>query len=170
MERLADLQWSYQSVCKRNEHTKIFFKWHFMIVEGLFLVQKACPCRIGHVVSCVLLWVFFCLFVSLLTPQKSDLFFLTSSPFSPPFIHVFTTTVQTCRCGRFLLDLYKRAVSPLLIFFFFFHFCFSASVSWCFFFFFFLSLKLCFDEEEEKKDTKRKTTSVLSIRKRKTNM
>lgn len=112
---------------------------------------------------------FFCLFVSLLTPQKSDLFFLTSSPFSPPFIHVFTTTVQTCRCGRFLLDLYKRAVSPLLIFFFFFPFlflCFCLMV----FFFFFLSLKLCFDEEEEKKDTKRKTTSVLSIRKRKTNM
>lgn len=91
-------------------------------------------------------------------------------PFLPPFIHVFTTTVQTCRCGRFLLDLYKRAVSPLLIFFFFFSIFVSLLLSHGVFFFFFLSLKLCFDEEEEKKDTKRKTTSVLSIRKRKTNM
>lgn len=170
MERLADLQWSYQSVCKRNEHTKIFFNGISWLLKACFWCRKRVPAGLA------MLWVvyycvFFCLFVFFLSPSS----FTSSStkirpflphllPFLPPFIHVFTTTVQTCRCGRFLLDLYKCAVSPLL---FFFHFCFSASVSWSFFF---LSLKLCFDEEEEKKDTKRKTTSVLSIRKRKTNM
>lgn len=139
MERLADLQWSYQSVCKRNEHTKIFFKWHFMIVEGLFLVQKACPCRIGHVVSCVLLWVFFLFVCFTSNSTKIRPFLPHLLPFLPPFIHVFTTTVQTCRCGRFLLDLYKRAVSPLLIFFFFFSIFVSLLLSHGVFFFCFFS-------------------------------
>lgn len=112
--------------------------------------------------SCVLLWVFlFVCFTSNSTKIRPFLPHLL--PFLPPFIHVFTTTVQTCRCGRFLLDLYKRAVSPLIFFSIFVSLLLSHGV------FFFLSLKLCFDEEE-KKDTKRKTTSVLSIRKRKTNM
>lgn len=112
--------------------------------------------------SCVLLCFFFLFHFFL---HKNQTFSSSPPPLSPPFIHVFTTTVQTCLCGRFLLDLYKRAVSPLLFFFFSFLF-----LCFCLMVFFFLSLKLCFDEEEEKKDTKRKTTSVLSIRKRKTNM
>jgi len=41
MERLADLQWSYQVSASKMNTTKIFFKWHFMIVEGLFGVESA---------------------------------------------------------------------------------------------------------------------------------
>lgn len=41
MERLADLQWSYQVSASRMKTLKIFFKWHFMIVEGLCGVESA---------------------------------------------------------------------------------------------------------------------------------
>lgn len=129
MERLADLQWSYQSVCKRNEHTKIFFNGISWLLKACFWCRKRVPAGLAMlwvVYYCVFFFFVVCLFVFFLSPSS----FTSSStkirpflphllPFLPPFIHVFTTTVQTCRCGRFLLDLYKCAVSPLLFFFFF---------------------------------------------------
>lgn len=63
MERPCRLAVVISSVCrqgiKKKNHTKIFFKWHFMIVEGLFGVESvSLVAGLANVVSCVLLCLF----------------------------------------------------------------------------------------------------------------
>lgn len=93
MERLADLQWSYQVSASKMKTLKIFFKWHFMIVEGLCGVESASLPDWLRYELCIP--VFRCpprppAPSSFSAPQIRSL-----PPYSSAFIHVLLT-VQPC--------------------------------------------------------------------------